>query len=120
MADYLPLYTPGQVFTRPVSADVVGGTIVRVSGSGTVAPAGATAADWLGVAGFDAKAGDQVTIFTGGIQRVRATGAITAGASVATAANGTVASAAAAAGTTVGIALTTAADGQLVEVKFLR
>lgn len=120
MADYLPLYYPGQVITRVCSADVRGGRVVRVSGSGTVAEAGAGAGDWLGVAAFDAKSGETVTVWSGGVQRCIASGAITAGANVLTGAAGTVASGTAAAGTAVGIALTTAADTALVEVQFLR
>lgn len=119
MADYLPLFQPGQVFTRTLSADVTGGQLVRVSGSGTVAPAGAGATDWLGVAAYDAKSGDLITVWTEGVQRLTASGAITAGAVVAAGANGTVATGGTAT-TGLGLALTTAADGQLVEVKFLR
>lgn len=120
MADYLPLYYPGQVITRVCAADVRGGRVVRVAGSGTVAEAGAGAADWLGVAAYDAKSGEPVTVWTDGVQRCIASGPITAGANVLTGATGTVAAGAAAVGTTVGIALSTAADTALVEVKFLR
>lgn len=121
MADYLPLHTPGNVFTRTVSADVVGGQLVRVSGTGTVAPAGAGAIDWLGVAAFDAKAGDLVTVWTEGVHRLKASGAIPAGSLVSAGANGTVAvGATPAAGANVGLALTTAADTALVEVKLVR
>jgi predicted RecA/RadA family phage recombinase len=120
MAEYVPLFRPGQTITRQASADITGGQVVEVSGSGTVAAAGAASAKWLGVAAFDAKTGERVTIETGGVQRPLASGAITAGDNVTTAPNGLVATAAAAAGTAVGIALTTATDGNPVEVAFIR
>lgn len=120
MADYLPLFYPGQVITRTASAAITGGQLVRVSGDGTVGPSGAASADWLGVAAFDAANGELVTVWSGGVQRVIAAGAITAGANVISAAAGKVAAGAAAAGTAVGIALTGAADGALAEVMFLR
>lgn len=121
MAEYLPLHDDGDSFTRQASASITGGQLVRVSGSGTVAPTSAASADWVGVAGFDGSSGDNVTVFAGGVQRLKATGAVTAGDIVAGAANGTVStSATPGAGQQVGIALTTAADGALVEVKLAR
>lgn len=122
MPEYLPLHKPGKAFTRQASAAILGGQLVAVSGSGTVAPTSAANAAWLGVAGFDAATGDQVTVFAEGIQRLTASGAITAGATVESAAAGAVA--AHTNGTNdvniVGIALTTAANGQSVEVSLLR
>lgn len=130
MADYLPLYKPGQAITRSVSADVTGGQLVMVSGSGTVAPASASTPAWVGVAAFDAKTGDRVNVLKGGVQRVTASGAITAGDQVVAAANGQVSTLAAASGavaadinnarSVVGTALSTAANGALVEVDFAR
>jgi len=122
MAEYIPVRIPGQALVAPASATIVGGQVVAVSGSGTVAPAGAASVAWLGVAGFDAASGDQVTVHAGGTQEVTASGAITAGAVVVTAANGQVAAAGAdpALGTQVGIALTTAASGAKVRVQFDR
>lgn len=122
MAEYVPLHQPGKAITRQASAAITGGQLVIVSGSGTVAPGGAASAAWLGVAGFDAASGDQVTVFTEGVQRLVASGAITAGATVEAAAAGKVATHTN--GTNdvniVGVALTTAADGALVEVSLLR
>lgn len=122
MADYLPLYAPGRAITRSASAAVTGGQLLAVSGSGTVAPTSAATASWLGVAAFDAAIGSQVTVHSGGVQRLTASGAITAGALVEAAATGKVATHTN--GTNdinvVGLALTTAADGAPVEVKFLR
>lgn len=122
MAEYSPLYDEGDSITRTASAAITGGQLVRVSGSGTVAPVSAASADWLGVAGFDVASGEPVTVYPGGIQRPVASGAITAGSTVEGAAGGKVA--AHTNGTNdvniVGLALTTAADGALVEVSFLR
>ncbi len=122
MAEYTPLHIPGKAYTRQASAAIVGRQLVRVSGSGTVAPTSAASADWLGVAGFDAANGDDVTIYSEGIHLLTASGSITAGATVEGAAAGAVA--AHTNGTNdinvVGVALTTVTTGQLVEVSLLR
>lgn len=130
MADYLPLFEPGQAFTRATSAAVTAGKVLAVSGSGTVAHAGANAVNWVGVAAFDAASGDNVTVLAGGVQRLVASGTVTAGDLVVTAAAGTVATLAAVTTPTaadvtntraiVGVALTTATTGNLVEVQIQR
>lgn len=130
MAEYLPIRTPGDALVSTASATITGGTIVAVSGNGTVATAGATALNWVGVAAFDASANDTVTIYTGGVQEVTASGAITAGDLVVTAASGQVSTLAAVTTPTagdvtgtraiVGVALTTAANAAKVRVKFER
>ena len=121
MAEYLPIYKPGQALTLKASAAVTGKQIVAVSGSGTVAPAGAASTAAVGVAAFDAATNDNVTVYAGGVQEVTASGAITAGSPVICGASGTVVAAATpAAGQQVGIALTTAADGASVRVQFGR
>ncbi|WP_394254714.1 DUF2190 family protein [Pseudoclavibacter helvolus] len=90
MADYLPKFKPGAAVTFTASADVIGGRLVAVSGNRTVAPAGADSSAVVGVAGFDAKAGERVTVFTraAGVQQLTATAAIAAGAKVSSAAAG--------------------------------
>ncbi|VXB32989.1 DUF2190 family protein [Pseudoclavibacter sp. 8L] len=90
MADYLPKYTPGAAVTFTASADVIGGRLVAISGNDSVANAPADSSAVVGVAGFDAKAGERVTVFTraGGVQRLVASGAIAAGAKVSSAAAG--------------------------------
>lgn len=122
MAEYLPLHDEGDSITRQASAAITGGQLVIVSGANTVAPASAAAATWLGVAGFDAASGDNVTVYTGGVQRLVASGAVTAGSTVEAAASGQVA--AHTNGTNdvniVGLALTSATNGNLVEVKLTR
>ena len=130
MADYLPLFKPGQAFTRAASATITAGQLVVVSGSGTVAPAGANAVNWIGVAAFDAASGADVTILAGGVQRPVASGTVTAGDLVVAGAAGTVATLAVVTTPTaadvtnsraiVGVALTTATTGNLVEVQFDR
>lgn len=120
MSDYIPLHL-GEAITRTASAAVTGGQVVVVSGEGTVAPAGATSTAWLGVAAFDAAAGEDVTVHKGGVQRPVASGAVAAGAMVATAATGKVATAATpTVGQLVGVALSAAADGETVDVDFVR
>lgn len=122
MADYQPLHLPGKAFTRQASGTITGGQLVIVSGSGTVAASTAATAAWLGIAGHDAVSGDNVTVFAEGVQRITASGSITAGATVEAAASGAVA--AHTNGTNdinvVGLALTTVTNGQLVEVSLLR
>ena len=121
MAEYLPIHAPGQAITLKASASITGGQVVAVSGSGTVAPAGADSTAWVGVAGNDAATNDNVTIWCGGTQSVTAAGAITAGDPVECAAAGALATAASVtASTYVGVALTTAADGAKVRVRFDR
>lgn len=123
MAEYLPLHDDGDSVTRQASASITGGQLVIVSGSGTVAPASAATAAWLGVAGFDCNSGDNVTVFTSGVQRlVAGTGGVTAGQTVEAAASGQVVTHTN--GTNdvniVGLALTTATATNLVEVKLTR
>lgn len=121
MAEYLPVVTPGKAYTLKASAAITGRQVVAVTGVGTVGPAGATSAAWVGVAGFDAALNDSVTIYGGGVQELIASGAVTAGDALATGAAGTVATAATpTAAQFVGIALTTAATGAKVRVAMAR
>lgn len=125
MAEYQPLFQPGTAFTRKASAPIVGGQLLAISGPGLVAPTAAASASWLGVAGNDADTNDAVIVFRQGVQRlVAGVGGVTAGQTVE--ASGTIPGAVVAHtnGTNdvnvVGIALTTADAGALVEVKLLR
>jgi hypothetical protein len=121
MAEYLPIYRPGQALTLKASAGITGGQLVAVSGAGTVATAGAAAANWVGVAAFDASTNDNVTIHCGGVQSLTASGSIAAGDSLVSAASGQVATGAAATPSAfVGVALTAATNGNKVRVKFSR
>lgn len=124
MAGYNPLFKPGQAVTLRASAAITGGQLLDVTGNRTVGPAAAGSTAWTGVAGFDAAVGGDVTIFSGGVQRLKASGAVAAGSLVIAGAAGTVAVVVApatpAVGQQVGTALSTAADGALVEVQMAR
>lgn len=118
MADYLPIRIPGQALVATASAAITAGQIVEVSGNDTVAPADAASVKWLGVAAFDAVAGNRVTIHAGGTQAPAASGTVTAGDQVAVAADGKVATSVDGDGA-IGVALTTATDAE-VRVQFIR
>lgn len=130
MAEYLPVKTPGEALPLTASATITGGQLVAVSGVSTVAPAGANAANWVGVAAFDAASGDLVTVLNGGVQELVTTGTVTAGDLVVAAAAGTVSTLAAVTTPTaadvtntraiLGVALTTATTGLKVQVKLDR
>lgn len=121
MADYLPKFKPGQAVTFTATADVIGGRLVAITGNRSVGPAGADSAVVVGVAGYDAVAGDQVTVYTrpGGVQALVASAAIAAGAKVISATAGKVATLGAGANP-IGIALEAAAlDLDVVDVLFI-
>jgi predicted RecA/RadA family phage recombinase len=121
MADYLPKFKPGQAVTFTASADVTGGRLVAITGNRSVGPAGADSATVVGTAGFDAKAGESVTVYTraGGVHPLVASAAIAAGAKVISAAAGKVATLGAGANP-IGIALeAAAADLDVVDVLFI-
>lgn len=100
------------------SADVKKGQVVVISGDMTVAPSTEASASVLGVAMFDAKEGDPVSVETEGLFRLTASGAITAGAQVESAAGGKVATKGDTVTKVIGIALNTASNGGEVFVKF--
>jgi hypothetical protein len=121
MGSYLPLYQPGVAPTLKAGAAITGGQVVEITGEHEVGPAGVDSTAWVGVAGFDAAAGDDVVVYAGGVQRPVASGAVAAGALLECGAAGTVATAATPAhGTVVGVALSAAADGESVDVAFVR
>lgn len=116
MGAYEPKFLYTDVITATTSAAVTGGQALVVTGNGTVGPAGATSAAFIGVAAFDAASGARVSYFPRGkVHVTTAAGAITAAARVDTGSvAGTVASGVSSL-TNIGIALTTAADTALVE-----
>ena len=128
MADYTPIFFPGEVIPLTASGGVAGGDLVVVSGSGTIAKAGALAATtYVGVAAQDAGANTRVSGFSRGIVHASiADGTVTAGDQVTTTntANRQVKTAPAVTTPTpadvttsravIGVALITAADGQKV------
>lgn len=118
MPDYLPKFPAGPVVTFSASAAVTGGRVVAVSGARTVAHAGVDSAAVVGVAARDAASGEPVAVhlLPGAVHRLVASGAIAAGARVATAADGTVSTIGAAVNAA-GLALTSAAAaGDVIEV----
>jgi hypothetical protein len=112
---YLPLFRPGDVVTFGVTAAVTAGQVVEVgTADRSVAPAAAASAKVVGVAGHDAGVGDKLTVEVGKpVHLLTASGAITRGQRLETAAAGAVRTLAA--GTAVYIALTSAVDGASVE-----
>lgn len=126
MATYDAKFLYANTITGTTSATTTAGQTLVVTGTGTVGPAGATAANFVGVAACDAASGAKVTYIPRGKVHVStASGGITAGDQLATGAAGTVASLAAAAAaatgdvnnarSVIGIALTTALDTAKVE-----
>lgn len=98
--------------------DLTAGQVVYISGSMKVKATTAATSAVLGVAMFDAKSGEPVAVECEGLFKLTAAGTITAGAQVAAAAGGKVATAASGANK-IGIALNAAsADGDPVFVKF--
>lgn len=116
MAQYLPLFRPGQTVTFDVTTAVTGGTPVEVgTADRSVAPAAAASNKYVGIAGHDAAVGDKVTVEVGNpIHLLIASGAVTRGAKLETAGTGKVRTLTT--GTNVGVALTSAADGAAVQV----
>ncbi len=111
---YLPLFRPGDTVTFNVTTAVTAGQVAEVGTADmSVAPAAAASAKVVGVVGHDADVGDKVTIEVGKpIHELKASGAITRGQRLETAAAGAVRTLAA--GTAVYVALTSAVDGALV------
>lgn len=123
MADYIPVFKPGQDLTMTAGADVVGGELVFVSAANAVQKTSGATAAWLGVATTDAASGAKVGVTSGGVQDLIASAAIAVGDVLIPAANGRVAPIGA--GTNyaqvVGIALTAQATaGQTARVKMAR
>lgn len=129
MADYVPIYDEGP-YTLQASATITAGQVLAITGAGTVGPAGANAANWVGVAAFPAVSGDKVTLYSEGVQLLTANGSIAAGDTVVCAAAGAVSTLAAVTSPTaadvtntrgiVGIAWTAATNGNTVRVQITR
>ena len=117
MGDYSPKFTPGRDFTLTAGAAITGGQLLVISAANTVIPTSASTAAWVGIARQDAANGDKVVLTRGGVQWIKADGAIAAGARVIPSSNGRVITIGAGnAAHSVGTALTTVADGALVLV----
>ena len=121
MPDYIENFDEGTDVTLTAATAVVGGQLVGVTADNAVAPTSGASAAWVGIASTDAAAGARVNVVSGGVQSPVASGAIAAGDPVMPAAAGQVATLT---GTNyaqqVGLALTGAASGAKVRVKFNR
>jgi hypothetical protein len=120
MADYVPVFKPGQDITLTAGSAITGGQMVTISAASTVIPAAGASAVWVGVARQDAASGASVVVATGGVQEVIVNAAVAVGDVVMTAATGRVTPLT---GTTytqvVGVALTAQATaGQTARVLF--
>jgi hypothetical protein len=113
VGDYSPKFKPGADITLAAGGTIVGGNVLVISGVNTVTASAGTSTAFAGVARQDAATGEKVVVTRGGVQKLIASGAITAGDRVAPAAGGKAASSATNA---FGNALTTVADGAVVLV----
>ena len=60
MADYIPVFKPGQDLTMTAGAAITGGELVALSAANTVVKTAGASAAWLGVAMQDAASGAKV------------------------------------------------------------
>lgn len=119
MATVVPTFTPAHDVTANVTAAVIGGRVLGVSGTlaadGKLQCAHAAAAGAaFGVAATDQALGGDVLVYREGIVPVEAGGAITAGQRVEVGAGGT--AVVLAAGVPFGVATATGAAGALIPV----
>lgn len=90
MADYVPVFAPGQDISLTTSAAVTGGQLLVISGNDTVAASSAASAAWVGVAAFDAASGAKVTVHSGGVHELLLAADAAAGVNVVAGAAGAV------------------------------
>ena len=100
------------------SKDVKKGQVVEISGDMTIAPTSAASKKVIGVAMFDAKAGEEVAVETEGLFKMKASAGITAGDLVESAADGKVATVGGTVTKTIGVAINSATKDTAVYVKF--
>jgi hypothetical protein len=81
MGDYTAVFLPGSITSLQASGTIVGGDLVGVSGSGTVAKITTLASPaYVGVAAHDAAAGQKLAVITGkAVHESIADGTVTAG-----------------------------------------
>ncbi|MFJ3957705.1 DUF2190 family protein [Arthrobacter sp. NPDC090010] len=113
---YLPKYRPGDTVTFVAGAAVTAGQPVELGATDrAVVPAAAASVKVVGIPGHDAAVGEHVTVELGKpVHILAASGAIARGTKVEAAGSGKVRTATT--GTALGLAITTAADGALVEI----
>ncbi|MBO0844577.1 MAG: DUF2190 family protein [Nocardioides sp.] len=107
-------FGPGSMLSGvTASATITAGQLLVVSGNGTVAPSTTNSTSFVGTAANSAASGAPVSVWIGGVQRLTASGTVTAGQTVQAAASG--AAATHTDGTldaaVVGVAITTATTG---------
>jgi hypothetical protein len=122
MAEFTP-NVPDGPFTSTLSAHATAGQCLVVSGDNTVAPSSGASVAYVGIAAFDAKSGDKITLLNEGNFTLAASGAIAAGELVTTAASGAVATQGTASAANdvqvIGVALSAAASSK-VKVRIFR
>lgn len=92
MSDYVPNFLPGNEVTYTAGATITGGQVLHITATArVVSPTSAASNHVVGVACHNAASGAPVTVSRGGEQRPVASGAITAGTPVKSAAAGAVA-----------------------------
>lgn len=120
MAEYLPVKVDGDALAMTAGGTIGAGQLVYVKSDGNVAITTGALASVLGVAAYDVSSGALVTVFCEGVHELVASGTVTAGNQVESAAAGAVA--AHTTGTNdvyaLGVALTSATDGNKVRVAF--
>lgn len=112
--EYLPVFQPGAAVTFTAGEAVTAGQLVEVSGNYLIKPATAKSTKVVGVVAETVKAGERVTVFSGGVQRVEVDGAVTAGARVEAAAAGK--AAVADSGDGIGLVLSGSSGAGFIEV----
>ncbi|MHA7145449.1 capsid cement protein [Arthrobacter sp. TmT3-37] len=89
--EHIRKFNPGAGVTFSAETDVVGGRLGAISGDRQISHAAAGSRSWFGVIAFDAKAGEDVTVYPGGVQSLEVVGTVAAGDLVIPAADGKVA-----------------------------
>jgi hypothetical protein len=89
--EHIRKFNPGAGVTFAAETDVVGGRLGAITGDRLISHAGAGSRAWFGVIAFDAKAGEDVTVYPGGVQSLEVVGTVAAGDLVIPAAEGKVA-----------------------------
>lgn len=118
---YLPTEfgTNGQVIEQKIvaGADITKGQVLELTDAMTVSPTSAASKNVIGVAMFDAKSGEPVSVECTGLMKLTASATITAPTQVESAADGKIATVGGTVTNVIGIALTDAEAGKDVIVR---
>lgn len=90
MADWTPKFRPGADVTYVAGANTTGGQVMFLSAAGVASPTTGASAVVLGTASRDVVTGESISLQRGGVQRLTAAAAITAGSPLKSAASGRV------------------------------